>query len=108
MEDNPAMSTRKFSHERQRERLTIDAYRAIWEKAPAWVRNAMDLSLLTLLRREDVVSLRFSDIRDGALWVVPSKTQDTSGVRLKIAVSAELDELFARCRDDVVSPLFGA
>lgn len=104
IDDNPALSTRKFSHERQRERLTIETYRAIWEKAPTWVRNAMDLSLLTLLRREDVVSLRFSDIRDGALWVVPSKTEETSGVRLKIAVSAELDGLFARCRDDVVSP----
>ncbi|MDI9240772.1 tyrosine-type recombinase/integrase [Lysobacter sp. LF1] len=104
IDDNPALSTRKFSHERQRERLTIEAYRAIWEKAPAWVRNAMDLSLLTLLRREDVVSLRFSDVREGALWVVPSKTEETSGVRLKIAVSAELDRLLARCRDDVVSP----
>ncbi|MFC3816523.1 tyrosine-type recombinase/integrase [Lysobacter sp. GCM10012299] len=104
IDDNPALSTRKFTHERQRERLTIETYRAIWKKAPDWVRNAMDLSLLTLLRREDVVSLRFADVRDGALWVVPSKTEGTSGVRLKIAVSAELDELLGRCRDAVVSP----
>ena len=104
IDDNLALATRKFTHERQRERLTIEAYRAIWAKAPGWVRNAMDLSLLTLLRREDVVSLRFADVRDGALWVVPSKTEGTSGVRLKIAVSAELDELLGRCRDAVVSP----
>ncbi len=104
MEDNPAMSTRKFSHERKRERLTIDVYKAIWAKAPAWVRNAMDLSLLTLLRREDVVTLKFSDVRAGALWVVPTKTEDSSGVRLQIAIGAELEALLQRARDDVVSP----
>jgi integrase len=104
MDDNPALSTRKFDHERQRERLTIDAYKAIWEQAPVWVRNAMDLSLLTLLRREDVVSLRFAAVRDGALWVVPLKTEGTSGVRLKIAINPELEALIAGCRDAVVSP----
>lgn len=70
MESNPALATRKFSHERKRARLTIEDYRKIWGKAPAWVQVAMDLSLLTLLRREDVVSLRFSDARAGSLWVV--------------------------------------
>jgi len=104
IDENPALATRKFNHERQRERLTLEAYKLIWEKAPAWVRNAMDLSLLTLLRREDVVSLRFANVSDGALWVVPSKTEGTSGVRLKIAVNSELEALLARCRDAVVSP----
>lgn len=104
MDVNPALATRKFSHERKRERLTIDVYKATWEKAPAWVRNAMDLSLLTLLRREDVVSLKFSDARAGSLWVVPTKTEDTSGVRLQIAIGPELEALLARARDDVLSP----
>ncbi len=104
MDDNPALSTRKFSHERKRERLTIEVYRAIWEKAPTWVRIAMDLSLLTLLRREDVVSLKFSDSRGGSLWVVPSKTEESSGVRLQIAVGAELEAVLGRARDAVVSP----
>ena len=51
---------------RQRARLTTDAYTAIRAHAPAWLQRAMDLSLLTLLRREDVASLRFADVRDGA------------------------------------------
>lgn len=59
---------------------------------------------MTLLRREDVVSLRFSDYRDGCLWVVPSKTENSTGVRMKIAVNAELAELLAKARDSVASP----
>lgn len=104
MESNPALATRKFTHERKRARLTIEDYRKIWEKAPAWVQVAMDLSLLTLLRREDVVSLRFSDARAGSLWVVPSKTEGTSGVRLQIAIGPELEAVLARARDAIVSP----
>lgn len=104
MDDNPALSTRKFTHQRQRERLTLEVYKAIWEKAPEWVRNAMDLSLLTLLRREDVVSLRFSDAREGALWVVPTKTEGSTGVRLRIAIGADLEALLSRARDTVLSP----
>lgn len=104
IESNPALLTRKPTHKRARQRLTIEAYRAIWDQAPAHLRNAMDLSLLTLLRREDVASLRFSDVRDGALWVVPQKTEETSSVRLRIALPGPLSELVARCRDDVASP----
>lgn len=104
IEANPAAVTRKFAYERQRDRLTVKTYRAIWEQAPHWLRVAMDLSLLTLLRREDVSSLRFADVRDGAVWVVPTKTEDSTGVRLKIAINGDLAAVLARARDDVVSP----
>lgn len=104
MDANPVLQTRKFTHERQRDRLTLDAYNLIWDAAEPWLRNAMDLSLLTLLRREDVAKLRFSDVHDGALWVIPEKTETTSRVRLRIALSDPLSALLARCRDDVVSP----
>ncbi|MCD9096139.1 tyrosine-type recombinase/integrase [Luteimonas sp. A1P009] len=104
IDSNPAEATRKFANQRKRERLTIEVYRKVHQKAPAWLQNAMDLSLLTLLRREDVAGLRFTDVRDGALWVVPQKTEGSSAVRLKIKVGADLAALIARCRDDIVSP----
>jgi integrase len=104
IEINPALQTRKAFYERQRERLSQDAYRAIWNVAAPWLRNAMDLSLLTLLRREDVCSARFADVRDGALWIIPGKTEGTTGARLKIATTGDLAEVVARCRDDVLSP----
>lgn len=104
IDENPAGQLRKFHHTRVRERLTLDAYNAIHAEAPAWLRNAMDLSLLTLQRREDIAALRFDDDHDGALWIIPEKTENTSQLRLKIAVTPELRAVIARCRDDVVSP----
>ncbi|MET4616360.1 integrase [Stenotrophomonas sp. 2619] len=65
-------------------------YAAIWDKAEQWLRLAMDLSLVTLLRREDVVSLKFADVRDGYLWVVPQKTEGSTLVKLKIRISDHL------------------
>lgn len=101
---NVALATRKHSHERKRARLTVDTYKAIREKAEPWLRNAMDVSLLTLLRREDVVSLRFADVVDGVLFVVPSKTETTSGMRLKVALGDDAKAVIAGARDAVLSP----
>lgn len=104
MEFNPAEQTRKFEFRRQRERLTWEAYQEIWKAAPAWLRNAMDLSMLTLLRREDVAAARFADMRDGYLWIVPAKTDESTLVKLQIKVTPALSDLIARCRDAVLSP----
>jgi integrase len=64
MDTNPELASRQHSHERKRERLAIESYRIIRDHAPERLRNAMDLSLLTSLRREDVVLLRFADMHD--------------------------------------------
>jgi integrase len=104
IDTNPVLATRRFQHERKRQRLTKEIYAAIWEKADPWLRLAMDLSLLTLLRREDVVSLKFADVRDGFLWVVPLKTEGSTLVKLKIKIGEQLATLLAQARDAVLSP----
>lgn len=104
IDTNPVLATRRFQHERKRARLTKNVYAAIWDQAEPWLRLAMDLSLVTLLRRDDVVSLKFSDVRDGFLWVVPQKTEGTSLVKLKIKVGEQLGGLLSKARDDVASP----
>jgi enterobacteria phage integrase len=104
IDTNPALQTRKASYQRQRDRLTRHTYEAIWQHAEPWLQRAMDLSLITLLRREDIVSAKFADIRDGALWIIPSKTETSTGARLKLPLDGDLAELVTRCRDAVVSP----
>lgn len=104
IDTNPVLATRRFQHERKRARLTKEVYAAIWDQAEPWLRLAMDLSLVTLLRRDDVVSLKFSDVRDGFLWVVPQKTEGSSLTKLKIRVGDELVSLLAHARDAVLSP----
>ena len=50
------------------------------------VVDAMDLALLTGQRPADVLKLKRTDIRDGALWIVQNKT----GARLGIEITGEL------------------
>lgn len=104
IDTNPVLATRRFQHERKRARLTKEMYAATWDKAEPWLRLAMDISLVTLLRRDDVVSLKFTDVRDGALWVIPQKTEGTSLVKLKIRIGDQLAQLLAQARDSVLSP----
>ena len=104
VDTNPVLATRRFQHERKRVRLTKEMYAAIWDRADPWLRLAMDISLVTLLRRDDVVSLKFTDVRDGALWVIPQKTEGSSLVKLKIRIGEQLGRLLAQARDSVLSP----
>ncbi len=94
--NNPAEATRKEKTKRQRERLTREQYDAIWAQAPHWARVGMDLALQTLQRIEDVSTLQYTDIRDGALYVVQQKT----GARIRIALSGPLEDVIERSRAD--------
>lgn len=99
-DDNPARPLRTISPKSKRQRLTLEAFEAIRDKAPAWLRNAMDLGLQTLQRREDLVRLRWSDIEEDSLRIEQGKT----GRRLAIRLSPPLREVLAACRDNIVSP----
>ena len=101
---NVAKATQVAKAERQRARMTLSAYQLIHEKAPVWLQNAMDLSLQTLLRRADICAMRFEDIRDGFLYVVPRKTETSSYVRLKMRLEGDLQVVIDRCRDRLLSP----
>jgi integrase len=56
------------------------------------VVDAMELALLTGQRPTDVIKIKRTDIRDGALWVKQNKT----GARLGIEITGELAEVIAR------------
>ncbi len=98
--ENPADVTMPRMEEVKRKRLTIEGYNAIWNYANEVLRNAMDLALQTIQRREDIADAKFSDIKDGFLWVQQKKT----GMPIKIAITPPLKEVLNKCRDNVVSP----
>ncbi|GAA5317608.1 MAG: hypothetical protein AseanaTS_28130 [Candidatus Pelagadaptatus aseana] len=50
-------------------------YRAIYHEAPEWLQIAMDLILQTALRQQDIWALRWDQIRDNGLFVIPQKSQ---------------------------------
>ena len=103
--DNPAASTINRIEKKQRKRHTIDGLKAIREKSPAWLQNAIDLALITAQRRTDILDMRFDGVREGFLYVVQKKTaKATDAAWIRFRVTPELQAVISRCRDDVVSP----
>lgn len=104
IDQNPILLTKRPVATRKRARLTLEGFQRIRTAAPAWLQNAMDLALVTLQRRSDLARARFSDAHDGWLHFIPAKTAGSTGARIRVQVTAELEALIARCRDNVVSP----
>jgi len=102
--DNPAEYTLIKKQVTHRKRLTQSQFKAIHQNAPVWLQNAMDLAYITLQRRSDVVTMKFSDIKDGYLYVIQEKTKKHDTGYLKIKMSESLEQLVKKCQDPIVSP----
>lgn len=111
--DNPVSPTRGRTVRTDRQRLSLDAFREIlaWSEAnqPAFAARAFSLAIVTALRREDLASLRFAQVRDGYLWVEPAKGRKY-GVKIAIpmdlrlqAIGLSVGDVISSCRDAVVS-----
>lgn len=103
-QDNPAELTLKRVEKKARKRLTKEQFDLIYAEAPTWLKNAMDIALITLQRREDITLMRFENIKDGHLYVVQQKTKKHDSGYLKIKVGDKLGQVLRRCRDNVASP----
>ncbi|PUA41452.1 integrase [Pseudomonas protegens] len=104
---NPVQVTKAARVTIQRERLTLDLWKAIYAEAQKpWLRRAMELAVLTGQRRDDIAAMLFKDVHDGFLHVIQSKT----GARLRINTALRLNSLgldlatvIKQCRDHVLS-----
>lgn len=73
--ENPCRGVRK-NPEKPRDFYADDrVFQAVYAVASAPIRDAMDLAYLTGQRPADVLKMRFSDLRDGALEVQQNKTR---------------------------------
>lgn len=109
---NPVSITKAPSEATVRERLSLDAFKLIYEaskKLDPWMARALELAIVTGQRREDIISAQFSDFHDGFWWIIPQKTMKR-GAKNKIpltlrndAIGLTLGEVVKRCRDLVVS-----
>lgn len=79
---NPFQKDRVLRREKpvsERERLTLEDFWRVYQKASAGVQIAMGISLLTTMRRGDVVSLTRQNVQDGYLRKVISKSEEKRG-----------------------------
>ena len=89
---NPCQGVKGFK-ETGRTRYVTDAeFDQVKAHAHYTVVDAMDLALLTGQRPADVLKIKRTDIRDGALWIVQNKT----GARLGIEITGHLAEVIER------------
>lgn len=77
-----------------RDRLVEDwEFEAVRKLCPDSVKCAMDLALITGQRQGDILSFKWSDIKDGAIHLQQSKT----GKRMAIELSLDLKKVLGRC-----------
>jgi integrase len=111
---NPATPIEKPRVVVARSRLTLDEFNAILAEVRKggnpWMEHAMLLALLSAQRREDIVKMQFSQVKDGFLWIEQSKGRKGRETKLRIpvaiklkAVSMTLNDVLKQCCDAVLS-----
>ncbi|RZG71846.1 phage integrase Arm DNA-binding domain-containing protein [Acinetobacter sp. WCHAc060025] len=111
--DNPAQLTlRKFPH-KERKRHTVEGLAIIRDAAEPWMKNAIDLAMLTTQRRIDIINMKWEHIVDGYLHVAQEKTTDdpedefevSEGAGyVRIKIDEELQKVLDQCNDGIDSP----
>lgn len=96
------MTMRKREQAKVRQRHTLDGVEKVLEAktTPDWLKRAIRLALLTLQRREDIVSWERSavDLDANVIRVSASKTQNYAvPIHLEIEMGAALRELVMEC-----------
>jgi integrase len=69
-----------------------DVFKRVWDCADQPTRDALDLAYLLGQRPNDVVNLKESNIKDGAVWLRQGKTQ----VPLRVVIDGVLKALLNR------------
>ena len=92
---NPCQGVKGFKETGRSRYITDAEFDQVKAQAHFTVIDAMDLALLTGQRPADVLKLKRTDIRDGALWIVQNKT----GQRLGLEVTGELAAVVARINE---------
>lgn len=91
---NPCQGIHGVKEQARSVYVTDEQFKAVWDKAPPEVQDAMDLAKLTSQRPADVLRMARTDIRDGCLEVRQNKTKKP----LRIEISGELAEVIERIK----------
>lgn len=107
---NPVEATIPPNYAPKRDRLSLEQFLAMREKASSWLACAMNLALLTAQRVSDISEMKFSDCKLGYLHVEQRKSQGDVKIRLDLnirlaAVDLSIGDVIKQCRrDKIASP----
>lgn len=111
--DNPAALTLRKHANKERKRHTLEGLKKIRAAAEPWLKNVIDLALLTTQRRIDIIQMKWTDIENGYLHVAQQKTTDDPDDEfevsegpgyIRIKIDDELQRVLDRCNDGIKSP----
>lgn len=105
---NPVSVTYSPEYNPTRDRMTLENFLLIREKTVPWLKNAMDLALVTGQRRDDIANMLFSDARDGFLYVAQRKGGGRTKLKIDTnvhlnAFGMSIDDAIKQCRDNILS-----
>ena len=105
--ENPVLDTRlPLAVEVKRARFTWETFQAVYARIELeWLRNAVDLALLSGQRREDISAAQFRDFREGAWWCQQRSEKSENPHRIVIPLELRLDccgkslgDVLSQCR----------
>lgn len=98
--DNPAELKIKQVYKKTRQRHTEEGLQKIldYEKIPQWLTNAINLALITLQRREDLVKIKMPALDATVIDVIQKKTLKYDTGYLRITIGPELRKVITQCR----------
>lgn len=108
VDNNPAEVTyAKADNTKKRQRMTLEQFKALHEIAPDWLKIAMELAMLTLQGRNEIINMRFDDFQDDEqyLFVTRLKTDKHEWSNIRIKTTKELRSILKRARrSGIASP----
>lgn len=99
VENNPAMHVKNFRIRVQRKRLSYLNWKRMYfyakrEHPQRWVRILLLLGVLTGQRRADLAKLKYSDVKDGYLYIEQQKHAGKGyGARIALPLNLRMDAL---------------
>ena len=92
---NPCREVKR-NKEKPRDRYVTDEELAqIKEVCPQWLKSYIDLKVMTGLRQQDLLALRWDQITEAHLVVQLMKTKNSTGKRIRIVLTDDLRTLIA-------------
>jgi len=99
--ENPVRETDFIAAPKASKRpLTLEQYDAIYQAAPEWMQIAMTISMQTSQRPYDIRNLKWTDIENNILTIIPHKIEamqnrEKAGNRIKFAFDLSKDPILA-------------
>lgn len=96
MTPNPCQGVKGFKELGRDRYVTDEEFEKVKAVAHYTVADAMDLALLTGQRPADIIKIKRTDLRDGALWVVQNKTGKRIGIEMKGELAKVIEHILSR------------